>query len=297
VDGAGRDLETHPARMQRDVNRSARRQRRAAALLGLALALLPAGAGAQLRPLEAAPWRIFEAGRTVTAGAGMAVYHRQRASLAGTEGRLLELGNFQAAWRSGRIAVEAAGTVYRSLREDRALIAPYEGVEPRDGSRRADAGDYRVSTTVLLTPADAPAQAVVRFGTRLPTTDNSVGLERDRTDFYALLGGRLRRGALAAAGEAGVGIYGTRSPNHEQSDAIVYALSAEYALGRVTPTLALLGHADPFDAWTPRGNEDLAELRAGVRVGGRYWVEAQWVRGLAEFSPRSGLVLSAGTER
>src|SRR5690606_29940714 len=73
VDGAGRDLETHPARMQRDVNRSARRQRRAAALLGLALALLPAGAGAQLRPLEAAPWRIFEAGRTVTAGAGMAV--------------------------------------------------------------------------------------------------------------------------------------------------------------------------------------------------------------------------------
>ena len=86
-----------------------------------------------------------------------------------------------------------------------------------------------MSTSVLLTPPEWRAQAALRFGTRLPTSDNAVGLDRDRTDFFALAGGRLRGERLSVAGEAGVGIFGTRSEHHEQSDALVYSLAAEYA--------------------------------------------------------------------
>lgn len=269
-----------------------------APLIVLALALTcPAGSAAQLRPLDAPPWELLESGGTVAASVGVGVLQRQRAALAGTEGRLLELGNFRALWRSGRIAVEASGTAYRVFDDQSRFAAPSEDVEARSSDRRTDAGDYRVTTTLLLTPPGTPAQAVLRFGTRLPTTNDRVGLERDQTDFFAMAGGRLRRGNLGIAGEAGVGIFGTRNRRHEQSDALVYSLAAEYALGAVVPTVTLLGHADPFDTWTPRGNEDLGELRAGFRAGRRLWLQAEWVAGLAEFSPRSGLLLAVGAAR
>lgn len=266
--------------------------------LVLALALLPAPGAAQLRPLDPPSWRIFDfdGAGAVEASAGVGVFDQQRAALAGTEGRLLELGNFQAAWRSGRIALEFSGTVVRMFEDQATFAAPLDGVR-QNGPGRVDAGDYRVSTSVLLTPRDAAAQALLRFGTRLPTTDNGVGLDRDQTDFFALLSGRVRRGGLRVVGEAGVGIFGTRNANHEQSDALVYSLATEYARGPVVPSLELVGHVDPFDSWTPRGNEDLRELRAGVRIGGRRWIRAQGVVGLADFSPRRGLLLSAGMAR
>ncbi len=269
----------------------------AAALAALAAVRPGAPAAAQLRPIEPAAWDVFEPGRVLAATAGVGVHERQRAALAGTEGRLLELGNFQLAWRSGRIAVEASGTALRVFADETSFAPPGEGVSDVGGENRTDAGDYRISTSVLLTPPGARAQAMVRFGTRLPTSDNTVGLDRDRTDFFALAGGRVRGGRLRLAGEAGVGIFGTRNESHEQSDALVYSLSAEYAVGPMTPALLLLGHADPFDAWTPRGNEDLTELRAGARVGGRYWLQAQWVKGLMEYSPGAGVLVSAGVSR
>ena len=266
--------------------------------LGVLTALsLPTAAAAQLRPLEPLPQSVFEQGSGLSVRTGLGFYQGQRASLAGTEGRLLEVGDFQATWRSGRFAIEIGGTVLRLFDDDSMFATPYGGARPEAGPSRRDAGDYRIATAVHLTPLDRDAGLVLRFGTRLPTTDNEVGLERDRTDFFALVGGHLRRGGFRAAAETGVSINGTRDTRLEQADVMAYSLSTAYQHGWLTPSLALVGQKDYFSGWSMRGNEELAELRAGVRAGRRYWVQAEWVHGLAEFSPRSGLRLGAGIQR
>lgn len=274
---------------------------RSVRVLGLAAALAvlsTSSAPAQLRPLDPAEWRVWEGGRTVVAGVGGGGFTDQRASLAGTEGRLLEAGSFSVALRTGRVAFEAGGTVQRFFRDERVFAAPVGDAQPDRDGRRHDSGDYRIATVVRLTPEAAPALATLRFGTRLPTTDNKVGLDRDALDFFALLGGRARRGALAASAEAGISINGTRDPAWEQRDVLVYALGAEYALSPgLVPTLSLVGNVPGLPERTPRGNEDLGEVRLGVRAGGRRWVRVELVRGYTEFSPSAGVIVAAGIAR
>jgi hypothetical protein len=267
-------------------------------MLAAAVAACPGSGAGQLRPLEPMAWEVFDTGRSLAATVGVGGYQEQRASLAGTEGRLLELPNFQLTWRSARIAVEASGTPLRFF-EDRARFAEaFGGALDQTGPHRHDSGDYRLATAVRLTPTHwSRTTAVVRFGTRLPTTNNREGLDRDQTDFFGLVGGRLRTSRLRLAAETGVGIYGTRYVNFEQSDLWLYSASAELPLGALTPMASLLGQMDWSSGAQLRGNEDLSELRVGARLGSGLWLQAQLVKGLATFSPGWGAQLSVGVVR
>ena len=269
----------------------------AAGLLVAIHALAISPARAQLRPYDPIDWAIYDEGRSLSASVGTSTLWDQRASLAGTEGRLHELGMFQASTRVGRIDLEAAGTIYRILIEERSFAPPVPSTDPKALGRRGDHGDYRLSTTVMLTPAAGPAAAVLRFGTRIPTTDNRVGLERDQTDFFALLGGRVDHGALRASLELGVGIHGTREPDFEQSDVLVYATTLTFRSGAIQPSLVLLGHSHGTSDRVIRGNEDLSEVRLQVRAGRNRWVQLQATRGLTPFSPAAGLTITAGMAR
>jgi hypothetical protein len=263
-------------------------------LAALAAALLVAApAPAQLRPVDPVEWRVFDDGADITFGVGMGVLWQQHASLAGTKGTLLELGNFQTAWRTGRVVLELAGTLHRRF-DDRVVIrAPETGADPPTGQWRHDAGDIRASTLVRLSSAAAPGLLVLRFGTRLPTTSDETGLDRDRTDFFATVGARWHGGAVAVSGESGLGIHGTRNNGYDQSDVWTYSFGVELDVGPLTSTASLVGHKDGLES-DVRGNEDLNELRLGMRAGSRYWVQAAAVLGLAEFSPGGGLLLMFG---
>jgi hypothetical protein len=251
-------------------------------------------AEAQLRPLEPFEWRMLEVGRTVSVEAGGGWLRGQRASLAGTEGTLVEAGNFRAFWRTGRVVLEAGGTVRRFFDEERSFAPPEPFVQPADDGKRSDSGDYRVATAVRLTRERAPVAAILRFGARLPTTDNEVGLDRDATDFFATVGARAARGRTSLAAEAGVGIFGTRDPEFEQDDLLVYAVRAEVDAGPVVPSLAVLGQQVGTAHEELRGNESLGEVRIGFRTTGRWFVRAEYVAGYADFSPSSGVLVSAG---
>lgn len=261
-----------------------------------ALAAVPAELGAQLRPLDPLDICVRRCGR-VELEVGAAVHGGQRASLAGVEGRLTELGQLRLVWRlEGRVAFEAAGTVWRRFEGRRAFappVAEVDGAGAGAAGRRGDVGDFRLATIVTLASTDSMA-AVLRFGTRLPTTDDDVGLERDRTDFFALVGGRFVRGGAALGIESGVGIHGTRGSVHDQVDVWLYSAVLEYQSGAVVPVIALVGQADGLRGPSVRGNEDLREIRAGVRIGRRVWARIVVVRGLAAFSPGTGLAVAAG---
>ena len=264
--------------------------------VGAAL-LVPVQLWAQLRPLEPIDWSVFEPGNELAVRVGLGRYWDQRASLAGVDGRLTELGDFSVVWRMDRVALEASGSVLRLFDDEEVFAAPLPGTAAPSGRRRQDTGDYRVATTLRLTAALTPTIVALRFGTRLPTTDNRIGLDRDQTDFFAVLGGRFRRAAFSASGEAGVGINGTREPNYEQSDVLVYALSATYQLGPIVPSITFLGQVDGLSGRIVRGNEDLAEVRVGVQAGHSRWVRINLIRGLRDASPRVGVSIYAGITR
>jgi hypothetical protein len=259
--------------------------------------LAPLSLRAQLRPLDPFDWSVFEPGQKLAIRGGVGVFWRQRASLAGVDGRLVELGDFAAVWRTDRVALEAGGTVLRLFDDEEVFAPPVPGTRSPSGGQRRDTGDYRVATSLRLTAEAAPVAVVLRFGTRLPTTDNRIGLDRDRTDFFALVGGRFRQSRFSASAEAGVGIYGTREPNYEQSDVLVYALATQYQLGPVTPSLTWVGQADGLRGRIVRGNEDLSEVRVGLQAGTRRWVRVTLIGGLRDASPRSGMALHAGILR
>jgi hypothetical protein len=264
--------------------------RTASLLAALALAL---PAHAQLRPLDAAEWRAFTEAPQVMVEVGGGAFGGQRASLAGTEGTLVEAGNFRATWRTGRVVLEAAGTVQRFFEDDE-RFAPADPAVTEAGPRRQDSGDYRVSTLVRLTPQNARALAILRFGTRIPTTDNRVGLDRDATDFFALVGGRLARGGASLAAETGVAINTTRRPDFEQDDLLLYIVRAEYDRLPFVPSLTITGQQVGSGHREIRGNESLGEARLGVRAGRRRWVRVEGVAGLTRFSPDAGVLISAG---
>jgi hypothetical protein len=258
---------------------------------------LPAISAAQLRPLEPVQWRLFEERRSFAIEVGGDRLFDQRASLAGTTGNLWELGNFSFAWRTGRVVLEAAGTAQRYFRETGTFDSPYPDVEPSDDGRRHDSGDYRISTTVRLTPSGFPVAGLVRFGTRLPTTDNTTGLDRDALDFFATVGSSLSRGAFAAGAEAGLGIHTTREEQFEQDDLFLYSFRAEYRTRLLTPSFAILGQKHGTTHAAIRGVENLGEMRAGLRLGREAWLRLEYVNGYETFSPSSGVIVTAGLIR
>lgn len=262
----------------------------------LVLALAPTAARAQLRPLDPLEWAAIDTSASLLVGIGAGVLDDQRASLAGTRGRLVEAGMITAVLAFDRVALELAGTAFRELRDEVAYAAPVPLTEPPDADRtRGDVGDFRVGTIVRLTPRASTVTAVLRFGTRLPTTNNTVGLERDQTDFYGLLGARANFAGVITAAEAGIGVHGLRDPFYEQSDVAIYALQAERARGLVRPVASFLGHFDGLTNGSHRGAEDLKELRAGVKlVRGRWWVRVLGVKGFETYSPSAGLLLTLG---
>lgn len=256
--------------------------------------LTPAGAYAQLRPLDPIDFRAFT-GPAVRIQAGVGIFFNQHASLAGTRGTLVEAGDFRATIRTGRVVVDLAGTVQRFFEDEDVIAPPFGDARPAPtNGKRHDAGDYRVGAVVRLTSEASRTLATLRFGTRLPTTDNRVGLDRDAIDFFTTLAAHRRFARLSLEFEAGLGIHGTRKTDYEQSDVLLYAVSGAFDSQPLTPFITLLGHQD-FQEFSIRGNEDLSEIRAGVRAGGHRWISAAWVHGLTGYSPSNGFQIALGT--
>lgn len=277
----------------------------AAAFLAAGALALPPALHAQLRPLDPVDLSgLGRSGWTVVTGVGGLA--GQKASLAGVNGDLLELANMRVAWSLDRVVLELSGTLLRIYDDRETYVDPVGDARPSDGTLRVDAGDLRVSTLVRLDGSDDDTPVALRFGTRLPTTDNRVGLGRDQTDFFATLAARDRWGAWWVAGELGMGINGTRDTGHEQIDPILFAVSAERSEGRWRPVLEATGQHDPRRNRDRRGNENIGEVRVGTRVslsgsradaaGGaeRPWLSVLFVRGWTSTSPDYGLLVRLG---
>ncbi|HSJ08752.1 MAG TPA: SURF1 family protein [Longimicrobiales bacterium] len=268
-----------------------------AAILVLAGA---APADAQLRPLEPMPWQVFEGGTWGLVEVGAGVLWDYPVPLAGARGRLFEGGNYRIAVRSGRMAMEAGGTAIWHVREDTRYDTPEDGVEPAVDGERHEPGVVYAASSLHMTPDSWPVAVFVRFGATIPTTSDESGLDRDRTDFFALIGARHRAGPLTLTMENGVGINGTLDDDLPQSDVWTFAFGATYDLPRLRAVASFVGRQDGH-SYVIRGNEDLHELRVGFDYGRRVLLGVRYIRGLSEFSTghgvRAGATLRVGRLR
>ena len=255
--------------------------------------LLARATWAQLRPLDPIDVHAFF-DQAVRVQIGVGWYDDQLASLGGVRGTLWEIADFRATIRTGRMVMELGGVVRRSFTDDDVVAPPTGGAHapPADG-KRGDSGDYRVATILRLTGTESRTLATLRFGTRLPTTNNREGLDRDAIDFFATVGAHRVEERFVVSAEAGLAINGTREIDYEQADVLTYGLTGELRMGSIAPFALVTGHHAFFDRKI-RGNEDLSEVRAGVRIGRKHWLHAALVRGLADASPETGLLISAG---
>jgi surfeit locus 1 family protein len=263
--------------------------------LVVAALLLAAAApcSGQLRPVEAMDWRIFDPGVRVAGGVGFGLLSGQPAPLAGTRGRLYEAGIYHLAIRSGRTAVEVGGTAVWRLSGEVEESAPVGLALAANGSPRQDAGPAFVSTLVRLSPDVWPADIVLRFGATIPTTSDESGLDRDRTDFFALVGARYRYRALSLQTEQGVGINGTVFADYPQSDVWTYTFGASLERQATRLVVSLVGRQDGRGSRV-RGNEDLRELHAGIDFGQELWLQLRYVHGFSDFSPDRGIRVGGG---
>ncbi len=262
-------------------------------VLPLALMVLAASAAsvapaaAQLRPLPPADWH--DAGHVATCGAGY--YGDVGVGLLGERGTLRSLGDCTLGVDLGAVRLRTAGVVWRTFRSDTAYAEPFAQVRPADGATRSDWGDLLLETVVPVRSGPGWV-AGFRFGVRVPISDNRIGLERDRTDLHMIAMGGFEGGRLAGHLELGVGINGTRVTWREQQDVLVYGVRGEY---RLSPGLRVhLGALGHLKDRTERGNENQGEVRAGLRVGGATWLDAEGIAGYTEASPSWGVRLRVG---
>jgi hypothetical protein len=150
-----------------------------------------------------------------------------------------------------------------------------------------------VSTLVQLSEEGA-TPLVLRFGTRLPSTNNEEGLGRDQTDFFSTLALQPTWGRWKIGAEFGVGINGTRDTVNEQIDPLLFGVTAIREGGSVRPMLEATGQHDPRSNRDRRGNENVGEVRVGARVGEASWLTVLLVRGWTSTSPDLGLVVRYG---
>jgi surfeit locus 1 family protein len=268
-------------------------------LLAVLLLAGAAPASAQLRPLDPAEWRVFDDGVRLVAEAGTALLRDQRASLAGTSGTLIEAGNYALTFRSARMAISLSGTAVLRLLDEEVYAAPHGAARPTDGKTRRGSGRAIAATLFRVSPRDWPVDLLVRFGAVLPTTSHRSGLDRDRTDFFALAGARWDWRVLSLTTEHGVGVNGTITDSYPQSDVWVYNAGASLrAPAGLLPAplravAELAGHEDGHD-WVVRGNEDQQEIRLGFDLGDTWLLRVRHIRGRTAHSPSTGWRIGGG---
>lgn len=261
--------------------------------MGAVFAASAGPAAGQLRPLRPVDWRALDASHG-SAYLGIAAFTQQPASLVGQQGRLLQFGMVGASFRTGRVMLSFEGSIFRVFDAGERFAEPSPLVEGVDLTRRTDSGDYVINTHLILTSGQSQTDALIRFGVRLPTTDDRIGLERDQTDFFATMAGRQRLGRLSLDGELGFGIHGVAGTVHDQTDPLLFGLRATWGWVPLETSVRIGGQYDTRENGPPRGNEHLAELTWGIRTTGGTWVSAEAARGLARFSPSWGAALRVG---
>ena len=257
----------------------------------LALAVVPAAAVAQQRPLTPQDPDVVGAG-VVLLETGVETGSNVRYALSGLNGDRIAIP-VGICFGVGTIAELQLESGYNWLSIDSREDAPLASRVAPGIAWTSDIIDITVATKIRLTTEGRRRPALgVRFATRLPNASNESGLGLDTTDFsFSILGAKTLSG-IRVAGNAGLAILSNPLIATIQDDAFVGGVSLTR---RVSPRWEIVGDVAWQSVWfsdvPPIGAEPLGEVRAGARfTRGRTRFDAGVLGGFTERSPGFGVI-------
>ncbi len=265
-------------------------------LLGLAISLAAAAAGAQQRPLLTEDPEPIGAGRVLVEG-GIDYAHDVEYPASGLTGNLRRLPTLGLSIGISAIAeLQFDGGLYDSLSVTSRSEAPLSSVLTFDGDTTHDVEDLVVATKIRLVSETLTRPSIgIRFATRLPNASNESGLGLDTTDFMATLLGAKTVESVRLVGNIGLGILGNPVDGSDQNDVLEYGVSFARALTNAAEVVGELnGRVSTRSGEPPPGTE----TRGVFRLGGRYTrgpvrADAAIAFGLTSIDPTIGVTVGA----
>lgn len=263
-------------------------------LLLLMLLSLSTHVLAQQRPLLTEDVDIIEPGN-VRAQIGAEFLQGQKYSLSGLKGDLTRMGVVDLAFGlSPNVQFEVEGVVRDFLSIDRFGPALIPLDIPAGDLNASDVGDFTLATKIKLRRESKRFPSLgFRFGVQLPNTNQARGLGTNSTNFFAtvLVGKKFFNDRLNLFGNLGLGILNSPLERFSQNDVVLYGLAGTL---KVHERMNLVGEVNGRYSTraAPAGTEDVSQARLGFQLfaaGLRFDVAG--VKGLTDFSPRSGIVL------
>jgi hypothetical protein len=267
--------------------------RQSGVLIVLSLMLgVAAPVSAQQRPLLTEDVEIIPPGK-VRLQFGFEFLQRQLFPLSGLRGDFSRIGVVGLSFGlSPNVQVEVRGTIQNYLSIDRMGPSAIPLRLPVSNSTN-DIGDFSLFTKVLLHRETRRMPAVgMRFGIELPNSDQSRGIGTNQTNYFGTLLLGKHVGRLNLFGHLGLGILSVPLERFAQNDVLLYGLAGIYPVNdRLNLVGEVSGRADTRKGAAPLGTESQGQARFGIQllVGGMRW-DVAGIRGLTDFSPRSGVV-------
>jgi hypothetical protein len=234
----------------------------------LALALLPALAQAQQRPLLTEDPEPIGAGRILLEG-GVDFARNKKYPVSGLEGHL---------WRTPTLGISIGLSSIAELQVDGGVLntllirnrtpGPLSNLLTVTGTTTRDVEDIVVATKLRLVGEAIGRPAVsLRLATKLPNASNESGLGLDTMEFYgSLLVGKTVQSVRVVA-NAGFGILPDPVVGNRQNDVVIYGLSLARA---VTERAELVGEVNGRASTRQETAFPGTESRGQVAVGARY---------------------------
>jgi hypothetical protein len=257
----------------------------------LVLAILPAQAGAQSRPL------VTEDPETVPAGnilleAGLDHAHDAFYPASGLRGNLWRIGTLGLSIGVSSIAeIQIDGGIRDRLTIVSQEPAPLSNMLVLTGTSTGDVIDGTIGAKIRFASETATRPAVaIRFFTRLPNAGNESGLGLDTTDFHfgVAIGKTVQ--SVRVVGNIGFAILGDAERGDRQNDVLDYGLSVARAVRPGVEVVGELnGRLNTRTGEAPVGTDSLSAMRIGSRfTRGPVRVDGALIVGVTERDPTWG---------
>ena len=269
---------------------------RACCALAFALACGAATASAQQRPLITEDVDVLQPG-ALRIEAGIDFLQDAKFPASGLTGDLTRAGVVGVnIGLSPNVELQVEGVAQNFLSINSATPNP---AIPRDFAPGAnstnDFGDFTLATKVKLRNETRRGPALgFRFGVELPNSSEARGIGLNQTNaFGTILFGKKfgPRGRLNTFGNVGIAILSAPTESFVQNDVLTYGFAGVFRVNdRLDFAGEVNGRANTRTGDAPLGTEPQSEARLGLRVrGGGLRFDFAGIKGLTEFSPRSGV--------
>lgn len=227
---------------------------------------------------------------------GVEYLNNWEAPLSGFHGNLRRLGSLHFQFYFSRtVSLQVKGVITQHLRMDDPLLDLNSNQRLQQTS---DVGDFTITTLgQIISPGKYRPAIGLRVSTKLPNTNQNLGLGNNTTDVIMAVVMSKRYGSTRFFFDSGVGILTPPRRLNVQNDVFVYGFGM---IWNAAPALRVAGEINGFMSSSehpPAGTEDRSRIKLGVAWNfSRVAVEVFTTHGLTSRDENFGIQLGLSTQ-